>query len=136
MARQENTGKRDLSLSSWHRTLSDDCDMIDIDVCEYCHYCLSILAYIETVQCFNVNEISRVCSSKSAKITERTANRVGVPAYVVAYFGDPITRAAVRQCGTLAANSVMNEPELREFFEGIHDCEFCKNCKQGRFANA
>lgn len=78
MARHERYGTRDNTISRWHRTLSDRCQMVDIDACEYCKKCKSPIALIEYAR--DVGQ-----EFKPATITTRLANDAGIAAYVVLY---------------------------------------------------
>lgn len=50
--RQELTGERDLTYSRWHRLLSHEHTMIDLDAVEYCHIggCYKPILFVETAR--------------------------------------------------------------------------------------
>lgn len=133
MPLEERTGTRDLSFSRWHRTLPDDCTWIDIDCCHFCHYCGSLLAVFELVHGPDEESLIEVCRRKSATITERIGLRLGIPAFKVAYTGDPLNAAAVIELGTNRKHLMLAD-ELAEFINDIHNCDFCRRHRGGRFA--
>ncbi|QDU39693.1 hypothetical protein Mal4_40390 [Maioricimonas rarisocia] len=136
MPLQERTGLRDLTFSAWHRppTLPGDCSWIDIDCCQFCDYCNSPLALFELVWAGNAECLKEVCQRKVATITQLLAVRLSIPAYKIAYTGtDTIDAAALQKLGAPAIQ-VLTPGELAEFIDRLHDCEFCKKHRSGRFA--
>lgn len=86
MSDKEQTGKRDLTYSRWHRIESTrrflpageawELGMIDIDDVEYCRRCSQPLALIETTKDVGQRE-------KVVAVTKVIARKLEVPAYVV-----------------------------------------------------
>ena len=133
MALKEITGVRDLTFSKWHRkNLPDDCSWIDIDCCHYCKHCLSLLALFELVRSPDEWSIEDVCRRKRAFITERVGFRLDIPVFKIAYTGEPMRLAAVMRMGKPAIE-VMSVEQLAEWIDRLHDCEFCRRHKNGRF---
>lgn len=133
MSLEERTGFRDMTFSKWHRTLPADCTWIDIDCCQFCHYCGSLLAVFELVRSPDEDSLLDVCLRKQSAITERVGLQLGIPAFKVAYTGDPLDAAAVIELGTNRKH-LMFADELGEFINGLHDCNFCRRHRGGRFA--
>lgn len=82
MSRFERTGDRDLTFSKWHRTLSDDCTVIDVDFAEYCNRCKRVLAVIEIAH-------GHHGTIKPTTILKSLAKQAGVAAYLFLYDTDP-----------------------------------------------
>jgi hypothetical protein len=132
LPREEITGTRDLTFSTWHRTLPHDCTWIDIDSCHYCHYCNSLLGLFELVRSPDRSSLVDSCRRKVAAITERIGFRLKLPAFKIAYTGSPLEAAAVMRIGQ--PNVLTVEPhELARFINELHDCEFCQQHRGGRF---
>jgi hypothetical protein len=134
MALKELTGSRDLTFSTWHRSLRHDCSWIDIDCCHYCYYCNSLLALFELVRSRDEFSLEEACRRKVAAITERVGSALDVPVFKVAYTGDPLKHAAVMQVGKPEI-TVMQPEKLAQFINDLHDCEFCRQHGQGRFGS-
>jgi hypothetical protein len=77
MSRLERTGVRDLTFSQWHRTLSDECTAIDIDLCEYCRFCGEALVLIEVAR--------GLYNRKQTRIIRNLAKKAGITAILVLY---------------------------------------------------
>lgn len=133
MPLEEITGTRDLTFSTWHRTLPPDCTWIDIDCCHYCRYCSSLLALFELVRSPDAESLAEACLRKPAAITERLAIRLAIPAYKVAYTGTPLAAAAVMRLGETTVQ-VLTAHQLAQFIDEIHNCAFCRSHRNGRFA--
>lgn len=78
MSMHERYGRRDLTYSSWHRTLHPSLHWIDIDAVEYCAVCKEPLVVIETAQ--DVGQ-----AFKPTTVLRNVARRMGVPGYLVFY---------------------------------------------------
>lgn len=136
MPLEEITGTRDLTFSKWHRSnVTADCSWIDIDCCHYCRYCSSLLALFELVRSPDDDSLTETCRRKVVAITERLGIRAGVPVFKIAYTGEPLRAAAVMQVGDPEIKFMESE-ELAQFINELHDCEFCKMSRSGRFASA
>ena len=132
MPLQELTGVRDLTFSRWHRSLPDDCTWIDIDSCHYCRYCNSLLALFELVRSQDEWSLVEDCRRKTASITRRVGIRLGIPAFKIAYTGEPLMHAAVMEVGRPQVD-LMTADELGRFIDNLHNCEFCRQYAGGRF---
>lgn len=76
--RWEQTGKRSLIYSRWHRLyLASEEAMIDIDAAEYCRRCNKVLALVETARDKG--------KEKSASVLGQLARQAGVLALCVLY---------------------------------------------------
>ena len=95
MPLEEMTGVRDLTFSTWHRSLPDDCTWIDIDCCHYCRCCHSLLALFELVRSPDEWTLEEACRRKTVAITDRVGLRLGIPVFKIAYTGTPLQSAAV-----------------------------------------
>ncbi len=134
MTLEERTGIRDLTFSRWHRQdVPSDCSWIDIDCCHYCHYCHSLLGFFELVHSSDDAYLLETCRRKPAAITHRVGARCQVPVFKVAYTGDPLRAAAVQRLGQPEVR-VHSPAELASFIDKLHDCEFCRRHRGGRFA--
>jgi hypothetical protein len=78
MSRLERTSVRCTAYSRWHRTLSADLSMVDLDAVEYCARCLRPLAFIETAR--DVGQ-----TFKPTTITQAVAAAHRAPALCVLY---------------------------------------------------
>ena len=132
MPLEERTGTRDLTFSRWHRTLPTDCTWIDIDCCHYCHYCQSLLALFELVRSPDGESLIESCRRKTASITERVGIGLKIPVFKIAYTGSPLESAAVMRVGRPEVQ-ILSPDELASFIECLHDCEFCRKHRGGRF---
>ncbi|MCB9926417.1 MAG: hypothetical protein H6822_29995 [Planctomycetaceae bacterium] len=132
MPLEEITGTRDLTFSRWHRSLPADCSWIDIDCCHYCQYCNSLLALFELVRCPDETDLAESCRRKIAAITERVGRRLEIPVFKIAYTGEPLQAAAVMRVNESKV-LVMQPSELARFINQLHDCEFCRRHRGGRF---
>ena len=132
MALEEQTGLRDLTFSTWHRSLPPDCTWIDIDCCHYCRYCHSLLGLFELVRSPDRESLVDACQRKVAAITERVAIRLNIPAFKIAYTGTPLQSAAVMRIGQPKV-LVVQPAELARFINELHDCEYCRRYQGGRF---
>ena len=112
--------------------MPDDCSWIDIDCCHYCKYCWSLLALFELVRCQDAESLEATCQRKTASITERVGLRLQIPVYKISYRGEPLKMAAVQLVGKPEV-TVMTPDQLAEFIDSIHDCEFCRKNRGGRF---
>ena len=133
MPLEELTGIRDLTFSRWHRTLPQDCTWVDIDCCHYCNYCGTLLAVFELVRSPGEESLIEACRRKPAAVTQRLGNLSKIPAFKIAWTGTPLTAAAVMRLGTPGID-VMTAGQLAQFIDAIHDCEFCRRHRGGRFA--
>ena len=78
MSYRERTGVRNLSFSTWHRSLPQRCHVIDIDFCEYCWRCRRPLALIETATGHHDRP-------KPTTVLQRLAEMAGLPAWLILY---------------------------------------------------
>lgn len=134
MSLREITGERDLTFSEWHRNhLPEDCSWIDIDCCQFCKYCQSPLALIELTKCCDRDDLEERCRRKVAAITERIGIKLNIPVFKIAHWGVPLELAAIQRVGQ--PEIVLYDVEgLTEFIDRLHDCEFCREHRSGRFA--
>lgn len=83
MVRGEESGKRDLTYSTWHRTLPDYCYMVDADSIEWRNG-KGIVAIIETC-----NGNATIYRKKfQMMILRELASKLGIAVYLVAYYTD------------------------------------------------
>lgn len=134
MSLEERTGTRDLTFSRWHRShVPSDCSWIDIDCCHFCRYCNSLLALFELVRSEDEAELEVTVRRKVAAITERVGIRLGIPVFKIAYAGEPLSAAAVIRAGKPGVR-VLTASELAHFIDELHDCAFCRQHRNGRYA--
>lgn len=91
MSRYERFGTRDLTFSSWHRSLPNSCTAIDIDFLEYCQRCRAPLALIELAR--DVGQ-----DFKATTVMERLAECANVRAYLVLYELDEGEKYGMGRC--------------------------------------
>lgn len=128
MSKCENTGKRDLTYSRWHRTLPDHCTWVDIDSVHYCNNCGSLLSMFELAQCSHSADLKDKCRQKVASVTERAANLCEIPSYKIAYTNS--MDSAVQRLGQRDIE-IVSEAGLRKFITQMHDnCAFCRKHNQ------
>ena len=134
MPLEERTGVRDLTFSRWHRgALPRDVSWIDIDSLHYCKYCLEPLGLFELVRSDAPDFLEEDCRRKVATMTERVGVRLGIPAFKIAYCGNPLQMAAVQTVGRFPVD-VCHPAKLARFINDLHDCAFCRQHRGGRFA--
>lgn len=74
--RQEQTGKRDLTFSNWHRErLGDEATAIDVDLVGYCNGCTVPLYVIESTR----------VEHKSTVVLNEVSRRLGCDGFLVRY---------------------------------------------------
>lgn len=103
MSLKERYGTRDLTYSTWHRTLPNHISYIDIDCCEYCNFCKAPLALIETA--IDVGQ-----AFKATTIMKRLAVKMGIEAWIVLYKLDGDKKIA-------AFNVKQIHPEYTQFIK-------------------
>lgn len=88
MSEREQSGRRSLAYSRWHRTESIaryigmrdafDLAMLDFDSVEYCRHCMDVVALVELAE-------GLWQTGKVATVTQHAAQRLHVPCYIVLY---------------------------------------------------
>ena len=81
MSRHERRGERDLTYSKWHRSLTDDCTAIDVDMVEYSRCCNTPLALVETCRLVHECQLSR----KKTNVLRQLGIAAKLPVYLVFY---------------------------------------------------
>ena len=128
MSRWEQTFKRDLSYSQWHRTLDDDITFVDIDAVEYCNNCYSPLTVMELAKDVGQHK-------KSFMITFNVAKGLDVPGYVVLYSPneaaedpkDMVTGMRVMKIyPTISEFSAVTPEQFSGWLRHLHDNCYCK----------
>lgn len=86
MVKPEFTGKRDLSYNKWHRTIGDECYMIDIDCAEW-RGNRGVVAIIERAldTCHYPRQELLEFKKFEIKVVSQIADALQVPAYLVFY---------------------------------------------------
>ena len=114
MVKPENTGKRDLAYSQWHRTLPDHCYMIDIDSIEW-RANGGVKALIETAK-----QVALVYKKKfQLKVLKELAQKIGAKAFLVLY-SEELTCFEVYDLTTAeewcdCQKQILNEQQYRNF---------------------
>lgn len=133
--RAEQTGKRNLCYSQWHRKLPFRVTMIDVDGLEYCQRCRKPLAVIETAR--DVGQ-----TVKPATVLAALAASAGISAYVLLYTVDEeaernsqwdrcITQFRMKRAYPNPTEYYIRTPQqVAEFLTGIHDAHSCRPQQQ------
>jgi hypothetical protein len=127
VSREERTGERELAFSGWHRSLSDDCTVIDVDFAEYCNRCKRILAVIETAH-------GHHGTVKPTTVLRSLARQAGVSAYLILYDCDPAgehglaaTMRVQRVYPRPSVMKVLSIGEVGALIERIHSAHTCSH---------
>ena len=130
MSPEERTGKRDLTISAWHRSLPDYCSAIDVDFLEYCNRCRAPLALIELARGHHY-------SVKPTTVLEHLAAAAGIRAYLILYDLSPTGEyglaPTMRVQMVYPRRTPVQEVSIRavgKLIERIHTDHVCKGSKE------
>ncbi|RLC87699.1 MAG: hypothetical protein DRJ03_05335 [Chloroflexi bacterium] len=129
MSMEERYGTRDLTYSSWHRTLHPSLHYIDLDAVEYCARCKEPLALLELAQ--DVGQ-----TSKTTTVLRKLARRSNLPAYLVFWKkeGDSISQFRIRQVWpNWGEEQTMSPEEYEGWLLSLRSGHRCPLASSGRW---
>jgi hypothetical protein len=129
MSRLERTFLRCTAYSRWHRTLSADLSMVDLDAVEYCALCRRPLAFIETAR-----DLGQ--TFKPTTITQAVAAAHRAPALCVLYHltaAGQIDRFRVRELPS-GPWRILSPDQYAAYLRRLRDRHACRDSKHRRGA--
>jgi hypothetical protein len=129
VSRRERTFVRCTAYSRWHRTLSADLSMVDLDAVEYCARCRRPLAFVETAR--DVGQ-----TFKPTTITQAVAAAHRAPALCVLYHltaAGQIDRFRVRELPS-GPWRILAPHQYAAYLRGLRERHACRDSKHSRGA--